>query len=1124
MYKSSSGHEDSRLDKTYKHDKKQYLNDVRDSGIASVTHKDKGKEHRRASAPVDKSHHHRKSKSRSRTHSAASGETLLLLLREQERDAQNARNLLRAAMDEVDASASRLAEAERERRELAQAQVTQRLQAHAATVQVQVGASRTKHELEMYKLQLEAAQREIARAQSVVQMMQTQRDDAERAAAKARTIARRLKEEQIVLRAREQGREEGYAEGVERARMLSEFGEDGREAIYYAIRSAGADPRMPGDGTAYIEDLEETPSSRHTRPTPTRSRSSTSDRDTEGTRPRDRTSPRTPKPPSETTRQTSNSSRSSRHTSVASPSPLNHGPPSPVQYLDPQPLTMPASPPAPPEPPSPPAPMPEPMVMPEPEVQNNVPDAYSPQPIPIPPPKQYATRNAPYVPRERATHDMYGYSPNPNGVTFPGQDENQARKDSMSSAGGYPSGSRSKSRARRDSTSTTSSAAYAPEPHRSRKDSMSSSGRQYAYGQQNVPVMQVHVPTDVDPYDLRGLGKPAKRASMGSSRSGVTGDVESELGRTHKVEETLMPYMPMPPPPTSYLQREAERSTSVPPQSSHTRPRRDSQSSQSSAGYGGYRPPSAPYAYQQPPPRSAPTPPVRSAPTPPVYPQTYGQPQQPVYSQPPAPAYGQPQAPAYGQPPPPAQPAYGRQTPTYGQPPAPIYGRASRGSHRRTRSASDASDTSTTSMSQFDLTSRPPPTRGPLSVIPEDANSPRVYESSSSSSGGSPAQNIYASHNTPQFRVQPPEEERQGPQRSASRSSKSSMYGNRRNVADWAESSSEGTPPGSNHPTTPSDHLLTPEYRPRNSSRENVASPNGGSSDSRRSSTGSSSFNIIIEPPSRPTSVSGNISGNNTPMNTNFGLLSPQGVIAPALPQQPRTPTQPVQPPFIPAMPMPTDSEPDDSHNSNLPPWIRQQQQGNGTPAPAQQQQSQGIYGQAPRRPSQPTYGAPPEPPVPVPGPQRNNYASSTSSGSETDTSEADEPRRTPRASRSTTPTYAVAPQPPGFSYPASPLAGVAPTPGTPGAQQQRRVSSVYGPATPTSGTPQPPQARSGVRRASVSYATPGSAAAPVHGTPMMGGPDGGVYGLARSTSESDGDVDPATLRNTLANAGSMRY
>ncbi|KAL1742886.1 hypothetical protein HDZ31DRAFT_42206 [Schizophyllum fasciatum] len=1115
MYKSSSAHEDSRLDKTYKHEKKFHSKDAHDSSLPSVIRADKGKERRRASAPVDKPHR----KSRTRTHSSASGETLLLLLREQERDAQNARQLLRAAMDEVDASASRLAEADRERRELAQAQVAQRLQAQQATVLVQAGASRTKHELEMYKLQLEAAQREITRAQSVVQMMQTQRDEAERAAARARTVARRLKEEQIVLRAREQGREEGYAEGVERARMLSEFGEDGREAIYYAIRSANAVPRMPGDGTAYIEEFEDTPSSRHTRPT----RSSTSD--TEATRPRDRQSPRTPKPPSETTRHTSNSSRSSRR-SVTSPPPppppVNRGP-SPPQPSNTQPFTMPASPPAPPESPSPPPTMPEPVVMPEPEVQENIQDVFSPQPLPIPPPKQYATRTAdrtPYVPRERSANDMYGYAPNPHGVTFPTQDENHARKDSMSTTGGYPSGSGGKSRTRRDSTSTTSSDSYAPEPHRSRKDPSSDpykDRRPYAYAQPPVAVMQAHVPANgVNPYDLR-YGKPGKRTSFDSSRSGVTGDVESELGRTHALEDTLMPYVPMPPPPSAYQQQPASRSASVPPpQPTHgTRARRDSQSSSSSAGYGGYRPPSAPYgstAYQKPPPRSAPTPPVYAPPyTQPQQP-VYAQPQQPVYAQPPTPVYGEPPAQPQAQPQPPAQPIYARPPASaYSQPPAPIYGRNQRGNHRRTRSASDASNSSsTTSFSQFDLTSFPPAQRGPLSVIPEDVNSPRVYESSSSS-GSPPMNNVYASHATPQWRVQPPEEEEREPQRAPSRSSKSSMYGNRRNVADWAESSSESTPPGSNQPTTPSE-LLTPEYRPRNQSREDIASEGrrrGDSQDSRRSSTGSSSFNIIIEPPSRPTSVSGGISGNNSPIDGNMGLLSPHGMPPPILPpQQPRQPVQPVQPPFIPAMPMPTDSEPDDAHN-NLPPWIRQQ---GAAPAPTQQQ---GIYGQGPRRPSQPTYVAAPEPPIPIPGPSRKAYESSTSSGSETDTSDGDEAPRTPRAARAMTPTYAVAPQPP---YP-SPLAG--PGPGTPGGQQQRRVSSVYGPAAPTAVAPPPAQVRSGMRRASVSYGTPGGAGAPVHGTPMMGTP---VYGITRSTSESEGEPDPATVRNTLANAGSGRY
>ncbi|TRM68379.1 hypothetical protein BD626DRAFT_481530 [Schizophyllum amplum] len=1131
MYKSSSELEGSRYDKPLRYDKKQYLGDSHGSTLPSVVRADKGKEHahshRRASAPLNKPQR----KSRSRAHSTASGETLLLLLREQERDAHNARQLLRSAMDEVDASAARLADAERDRRALAQAQVAQQLQAQQATVQAQAGTTRAQHELQMYKLQLEAAQSEIKRAQNVVQMMQDQRDDAERAAAKARTVARRLKEEQIVVRAREQGRMEGYSEGVERARMLSEFAEDGREAIYYAIRSAGADPRLPGDGSAYIEEEVEDVPSRHTPSRSARSaRSSASD--TEATRPRDRTSPRSSKPPSETTtaRRTSasasgSSSRSSRRTSVTSPPPVNYAPPSnpssasvPVQVV-------------PPTPPSPPRPvynmpesrpvynMPEPMTMPEPDVQENVPDAFSPQPIPIPPPKQYATRTADRSPRAP-------YVPRDSGVSFPQEEEPRRRRDSMSSAGGYPSGSRGQlysaekpARARRDSVSTTSSTPVyqgSSDNRRSRKDSASTSSDRYAYAQPPVSVMHARVPAaDVDPY---GLGKPdAERSSMRSSRSGVTGDIESELGRNHAVEATMMPYMPMPPPPQSYLQRQAaERPPSVPPQGAQaTRARRDSQSSSSSAGYGGYRPPSVPYG--QPPPMAYQQPPPRSAPTPPVYAQQYAQPQQPVYAPTPPASYAQPQASVYGQPPPATQPAaYGRpQVSAYGQPPAPIYGRG--GSHRRTRSASDSPSSSTTGFSQFDLTTFPAP-RGPLSVIPEDVNSlrSRSYESTPQES---PRNDVYGSHATPQWRVQPPdeeeeeseEEEEERRQRASSRSSKSPMYGNRRNVADWAETSSESTPPVSTHQTSTPSELLTPEYRPRNQSREDVAADGrrrrGDSADSRRS-TDSSSVNIVIEPPSRPTSISGGVSGGNSPID-NIGLLSPHAMpTAPVLQPQP-----PVQP-FIPAMPV--DSEPDDGRG-DLPPWIRQQQAAAG-PGSARQQ-AQGIYGQTRRAPSAP------EPPVPVPGPHnRNNYTSSSSSGSETDSTETEEARRTSRASRPTTPSYAVAPQPPGFSYP-SPLAGPGPSlPGTPGGQQRRMPSVYAAPAAPAM-QQHPAQGRSGVRRASVSYATPGSAGVPVQGTPVMGPLDGGgAYGMARSTSESDGDVDPATMRNTLANAGSRRY
>ncbi|CDO75897.1 hypothetical protein BN946_scf184523.g6 [Trametes cinnabarina] len=71
-------------------------------------------------------------------------------------------------------------------------------------------------ELRLYKVQLDNAQQEIIRGSEFLKDIEAQRDEAEAAATRARTIARKLKEEQLMLKAREEGRRQGYREGLQR--------------------------------------------------------------------------------------------------------------------------------------------------------------------------------------------------------------------------------------------------------------------------------------------------------------------------------------------------------------------------------------------------------------------------------------------------------------------------------------------------------------------------------------------------------------------------------------------------------------------------------------------------------------------------------------------------------------------------------------------------------------------------------------------------------------------------------------------------------------------------------------------------------------------------------------------
>src|SRR5882757_9726595 len=60
-------------------------------------------------------------------------------------------------------------------------------------------ATRANEELRLYKLQYENAQREIFKAQELIDQVEAERQDAEAAAARARSTARKLKEQNLIF-------------------------------------------------------------------------------------------------------------------------------------------------------------------------------------------------------------------------------------------------------------------------------------------------------------------------------------------------------------------------------------------------------------------------------------------------------------------------------------------------------------------------------------------------------------------------------------------------------------------------------------------------------------------------------------------------------------------------------------------------------------------------------------------------------------------------------------------------------------------------------------------------------------------------------------------------------------
>ncbi|KAG2140954.1 uncharacterized protein EDB93DRAFT_1161207 [Suillus bovinus] len=81
-------------------------------------------------------------------------------------------------------------------------------------------STRLREELKLYKLQLENAQKEIFRAQDIINQVSAQKCEAEADAARARTKARKLQEEKMMMIAHEDGRRRGYKEGLTIGRRL----------------------------------------------------------------------------------------------------------------------------------------------------------------------------------------------------------------------------------------------------------------------------------------------------------------------------------------------------------------------------------------------------------------------------------------------------------------------------------------------------------------------------------------------------------------------------------------------------------------------------------------------------------------------------------------------------------------------------------------------------------------------------------------------------------------------------------------------------------------------------------------------------------------------------------------
>ncbi|ETW85022.1 hypothetical protein HETIRDRAFT_448282 [Heterobasidion irregulare TC 32-1] len=167
--------------------------------------------------------------------SASNRRVLTQVLARKDRDAKKVHELLRLAFSKLDQETQRAVDAERRATEC----LVRARNAIDARTLAEAEAARTREELGMYKVQLDQAQREILRAQEVLDSLEARRRDAEDEAARARSVARKLQEQRAVDLAREEGRKAGWREGVERGwRMGWEEALEGRR-----VRNGRTRPR-----------------------------------------------------------------------------------------------------------------------------------------------------------------------------------------------------------------------------------------------------------------------------------------------------------------------------------------------------------------------------------------------------------------------------------------------------------------------------------------------------------------------------------------------------------------------------------------------------------------------------------------------------------------------------------------------------------------------------------------------------------------------------------------------------------------------------------------------------------------------------------------------------------------
>jgi hypothetical protein len=176
----------------------------------------------------------RSSKEREKSRIGATSRELVKLLVREEKESHDLRSMVHVLSERLSNEVHRADAAETNAREA----VLRFKQTNDARLVALQESSRLNEELQLYKLQLDNAQREINRAQGILDALEAQRFEAEESAARARTTARKLKEEKLVQVAHDEGRLQGFKEGISQGRLMGY--EQGRAEGYARGRAATA--------------------------------------------------------------------------------------------------------------------------------------------------------------------------------------------------------------------------------------------------------------------------------------------------------------------------------------------------------------------------------------------------------------------------------------------------------------------------------------------------------------------------------------------------------------------------------------------------------------------------------------------------------------------------------------------------------------------------------------------------------------------------------------------------------------------------------------------------------------------------------------------------------------------